>query len=151
MKRSKSRLTASLMLVLAGCMEASAPSTASEQGVDELTRQESVPVTVLNFVRAETDMTMDRYVKLGAFGRFLHIQRPTPLDAQDIIRMNRDTQYSFGVFDLTEPVTIIKPESGPRMMSLSTSSQDHSISQAIYEAGEFTFTQEDIEIGRAHV
>jgi hypothetical protein len=30
------------------------------------------------------------------------------------------------------------------MMSLSTSSQDHSISQAIYEAGDFIFTQESI-------
>jgi hypothetical protein len=103
-----------------------------------------VPVTVLNFVRAETDMTMDRYVKLGAFGKFLHFRQPTPLDKQGIIRMNRDTLYSFGVFDLTEPLTITKPDSGDRMMSLSTSSQDHSISQAIYEAGDFIFTQESI-------
>lgn len=143
-ERSKPRLAVSLMLGLVGCMAVSAPSTVSAQGVDEMTGQESVPVTVLNFVRAETDMTMDRYVKLGAFGRFLHIRQPTPLDAQDIIRMNRDTQYSFGVFDLTQPLTILKPESGLRMMSLSTASQDHSISQAIYDAGEFTITQEDI-------
>ena len=103
-----------------------------------------VPVTVLNFVRAETDMTMDRYVKLDAFGKFLHIRHPTPLDKQGIIRMNRDTLYSFGAFDLTEPVTITKPDPGNRFMTLNTSSQDHSISQAIYDAGDFTFTQEDI-------
>ena len=29
-------------------------------------------VTVDNFVRAETDMTLDRYVNQGAFGKFLH-------------------------------------------------------------------------------
>lgn len=103
-----------------------------------------MPVTVLNFVRAETDMTMDRYVKLGAFGKFLHIRQPTPLDKQGIIRMNRDTLYSFATFDLTEPVTITKPDPGKRFMTLNTSSQDHSISQAIYGAGDFTFTQEDI-------
>jgi hypothetical protein len=51
---------------------------------------------------------------------------------------------SFGVFDLTTPVTITKPDSGRRMMSLSTTSEDHSISNAIYKAGDFTFTQKGI-------
>ncbi len=105
---------------------------------------QAVPVTVLNFVRAETDMTMDRYVKMGAFGKFLHLRQPTPLDKQDIIRMNRETLYSLGTFDLTEPLTITKPDPGNRFMSLNTSNQDHSISQAIYGGGEVTFTQEDV-------
>jgi hypothetical protein len=105
---------------------------------------ETEKVTALNFVRAETDMTMDRYVKLGAFGKFLHFRQPTPLDKQGIIRMNRDTLYSFGVFDLTEPVTITKPDAGDRMMSLSSSSQDHSISQAIYHSGSYTFTKKSV-------
>ena len=41
-------------------------------------------VTVDNFVRAETDMTLSRYVKQGAFGKFLHIRQPTPIDKQDV-------------------------------------------------------------------
>ena len=48
-------------------------------------------VTVDNFVRAETDMTLKRYVAQGAFGKFVHIRQPTPIDRQDVIRMNRDT------------------------------------------------------------
>ena len=32
-------------------------------------------VTVDNFVRAETDMTLGRYVKQGAFGKFLHTSK----------------------------------------------------------------------------
>ena len=75
-------------------------------------------VTVDNFVRAETDMTLDRYVKQGAFGKFLHIRNPTPIDKQDVIRMNRDTLYSAGVFDLTEPVTI-KVDNGTEFTSRS--------------------------------
>ncbi|HSL39347.1 MAG TPA: DUF1254 domain-containing protein, partial [Desulforhopalus sp.] len=71
-------------------------------------------VTVDNFVRAETDMTLSRYVKQGAFGKFLHIRQPTPIDKQDVVRMNLDTLYSVGVFDLTTPVTILKPESEGR-------------------------------------
>ena len=31
-------------------------------------------VTVDNFVRAETDMTLDRYVNQGAFGKLLHLR-----------------------------------------------------------------------------
>ena len=75
-------------------------------------------VTVDNFVRAETDMTMQRYVDQGAFGKFLHLRTPTPIDKQNVIRMNRDTLYSFGVFDLTEPLTVVKPDSGGRFQSM---------------------------------
>lgn len=101
-------------------------------------------VTVDNFVRAETDMTFDRYVKQGALGKFLHLRQPTPIDKQDVIRMNRDTIYSIGIFDLTNPVTITKPDSGGRFASLMTVNQDHSIPAAIHESGEFTFTQEAV-------
>lgn len=101
-------------------------------------------VTVDNFVRAETDMTLGRYVKQGAFGKFLHIRNPTPIDKQDVIRMNRDTLYSAGIFDLTEPVTIVKPDSGGRFQSMMVISQDHSMLPIEHGAGEFTFTQDRI-------
>ena len=49
----------------------------------------SEKVTVDNFVRAETDMTMKRYEAAGGFGKMFHIRQPTPLDKQDVIRMNQ--------------------------------------------------------------
>jgi hypothetical protein len=101
-------------------------------------------VTVDNFVRAETDMTLGRYVKQGAFGKFLHIRNPTPIDKQDVIRMNRDTLYSVGVFDLTEPVTIIKPDSEGRFQSLMVINQDHSMLPVEHGSGEFIFTKDRI-------
>ena len=101
-------------------------------------------VTVDNFVRAETDVTLARYVKQGAFGKFLHIRNPTPIDKQDVIRMNRDTIYSAGVFDLTEPVTVVKPDSGGRYQSMQVINQDHSMLPVENGAGEFTFTKEKI-------
>ena len=55
-------------------------------------------VTVDNFVRAESDMTLARYVKQGALGKLLHLRQPAPIEKQDVIRMNRDTLYSIGVF-----------------------------------------------------
>lgn len=101
-------------------------------------------VTVDNFVRAETDATFSRYAKQGAFGRFLHIRQPTPIDKQDVVRMNRDTLYSAGVFDLTSPVTVIKPESGGRFQSMLVINQDHSMLPVEHGPGEFTYTREGI-------
>ena len=101
-------------------------------------------VTVDNFVRAETDMTFARYVKQGAFGKFLHIRQPTPIDKQDVIRMNRDTLYSAGVFDLTVPITISKPDSAGRFQSMMVINQDHSMLPVEHGAGEFTFTMEKV-------
>mgnify|MGYP002639273667 CR=1 FL=1 len=104
----------------------------------------SEKVTVDNFVRAETDMTLDRYVKQGALGKFLHIRKPTPIDKQDVIRMNRDTLYSIGVFDLAEPVMIVKPNAGGRFQSMLVINQDHSMLPAEHGSGEFTLTKDSV-------
>jgi hypothetical protein len=100
-------------------------------------------VTVDNFVRAETDMTLSRYVKQGAWGKFMHIRGPVPIDKQDVVRMNRDTIYSIGVFDLTEPVTISKPDSSGRFQSMMVINQDHSIFPVEHGFGEFTIKKEN--------
>lgn len=101
-------------------------------------------VTVDNFVRAETDEIMKAYVASDGFGQFSHVRLPTPLDEQNVIRMNLDTLYSFAVFDLTNPVTITKPDSDGRFMSMLVINQDHSMLPVIHEAGEFTYTQEQM-------
>lgn len=101
-------------------------------------------VTVFNFVRAETDMTLKRYVDQGAFGTFLHLRQLTPIDKQDVIRMNRDTLYSAGVLDLTNAVTIIKPTSEERFQSMQIINQDHSVVSVEHGSGEFTLTQKEV-------
>ena len=58
-------------------------------------------------------------VKGGGFGKLSHRRAPSSIDAQDVVRMNRDTLYSFGVFDLDAgPVTITLPDAGKRFMSM---------------------------------
>ena len=101
-------------------------------------------VTVDNFVRAETDTTLARYVKQGAFGKLLHVRNPTPIDKQDVVRMNLDTLYSMGVFDLTAPVTIIKPVSKARFQSMMVINQDHSMLPVEHGFGEFILTKEKV-------
>jgi len=106
--------------------------------------QAAETVTVDNFERAETHRTMRDYVNLGGFGKFHHIRQPVPIDAQAVVRMQVDTLYSFGVFDLTTPVTITLPDSGDRFMSALIINEDHSMIPVEYAPAEFTLTQEQI-------
>src|SRR5664279_453809 len=69
-------------------------------------------VTLDNFTRAETDHYMSTYVAKGCFGKLCNDREPTAVDKQAVVRMNRDTPYSAGVFDLSTPVTIVKPDTG---------------------------------------
>jgi hypothetical protein len=76
----------------------------------------TMPVSVDNFSRAETDVTMAAYAKEGALGKFLSARAPVSIDDQKVVRMNRDTLYSFGVFDLDAgPVTLTLPDTGKRL------------------------------------
>jgi len=58
--------------------------------------------------------------------------------------MNRDTLYSAGVFDLTESVTVTKPDTGDRYQLMTAINQDHYVSVASTASGEFTLTQDEI-------
>ena len=83
------------------------------------------PVNVLNFIRAESDMQFKAYAaKAGGVGKLLNMRDVYSVENQTTIRGNRDTLYSMGVYDLTEPVTIIKPDSPDRFQSLLVISQD---------------------------
>jgi len=85
------------------------------------------PVTVDNFVRAESDHMIRSNMKMMGvdFGKFTHLRKPTTPDNQPVIRMNQDTLYSGTVLDLSKPATITLPEVGGRYMSMHVVSQDH--------------------------
>lgn len=103
------------------------------------------PVNISNFVRAETDMYMTKAVKDDAFGKLRHRREPTPIDKQDVVRMNRDTLYSNGVFDLDAgPITVTLPDAGKRYMALQVISQDHYTTEVVYAPGTFTYTKEKV-------
>ena len=105
----------------------------------------AIPVNVKNFVRAETDMYFARSVTDGAFGKLRHRRTMTPIDHQDVVRMNRDTLYSSGVFDLDAgAVTVTLPEPGKRFMSLQVISQDHFAVEVVYPPGRFIYGREKV-------
>lgn len=101
-------------------------------------------VTAHNYVRAESDFQMRSYIeKLGCFGKFVHSRQPYDVHNQITVRGNRDTLYSFGVFDLASPLTVILPDPNGRYQSLMVVNQDHSIA-AVYSPAEVTLTEERV-------
>ncbi|CAN7674485.1 DUF1254 domain-containing protein [Mesorhizobium sp. LjRoot246] len=105
-----------------------------------------VPVTVNNFIRAESDLYLSVVaLKEGGFGKFEHHRDLSPVDAQTIIRQNRDTLYSAAVFDLDAgPVTITLPDAGKRFMSLQMINEDEYSPAAVYTPGKHTLTKQKI-------
>jgi hypothetical protein len=104
------------------------------------------PVTLDNFARAESDTYIADLVKeSGGLGKFVHHREPASVDNQTIIRLNRDTLYSFAVFDLDAgPVTITMPNAGKRFMSLQIINEDHYVPAVYYGAGSHTLTKAQV-------
>jgi hypothetical protein len=106
---------------------------------------EPIPVTIENFVRAETDLYFDKAVKQSGLGELRHRRVMAEIDKQDVVRMNRDTIYSSGVFDLAaSPLTVTLPDPGRRFMSMQVISQDHFTTEVAYAPGRFTYTPERV-------
>lgn len=102
-----------------------------------------VTVTEENFARAETDLYFSRIVAFVGVGKFLHVRQFPAIERQTVVRTNRDTFYSAGIFDLDAgPVTIYLPESGGRFQSLQFNTEDAYSPPAIYQPGKHTFTRE---------
>jgi len=104
-----------------------------------------MPVTVDNFVRAESDMYIASLAQQGGLGKLIHRREPASVDHQTVIRLNRDTLYSSGVFDLDAgPVTISMPDPGKRYMALQVITEDHYVPNVFYGAGTHVLTREGV-------
>jgi len=106
----------------------------------------TVPVTIDNFTRAETDRYLAANAKdIGRLGQFKHSREPVAIDKQTVIRMNRDTLYSFAVFDLAAgPVTISLPDTGKRYMSMMVVDQDHYLPVVAYGTKPVKLTEQSV-------
>jgi hypothetical protein len=94
-------------------------------------------VTPETYIRAETDRQFADIAKMaGGINRLHHFRSPTPLDKQNIVRMNRDTLYSMGVVDTSKGATIAVPEIPKgRYASVYLVDNDHYCPFVIYAAG----------------
>ena len=106
-----------------------------------------IPVTPDNFNRAESDMYFANSAKeAGGTGKLLHRREVVPVDKQPVVRANRDTLYSSGVFDLEAgPVTITLPDARKRFMSLQAFNEDHYVVGGVrYGAGKYRFDKGNV-------
>jgi hypothetical protein len=106
----------------------------------------AVPVTVDNFARAESDNYFGANAnEAGGLGKLSHRREPASIDRQTVIRLNRDTLYSFGVFDLAAgPVTITLPDAGKRFMSLMVIDEDHYVPFVAYDSKPHTLAEKNV-------
>lgn len=114
-------------------------------GISGARAQAPLPVTVDNFVRAESDHYMGGFAKDsgGLLGTFNHRRDVASVDQQTVIRLNRDTMYSSALFDLDAgPATITLPDAGSRFMSMQVISEDHYVPAVYYKPGAYTLTRE---------
>jgi hypothetical protein len=98
---------------------------------------DAIPVSVDTFVRAETDrMFADLAAVAGGVNRWSHGRAMADIERQTVVRLNRDTLYSFAVVDLAEGATIALPDAGERYVSVMVVNQDHFINAVLHDPGE---------------
>lgn len=120
---------------------------ATAHGVGPTAAPEAVPVTVDNFIRAESDVYFATPVKqAGGLAKFFHYREPMSIDNQTVVRANRDTLYSAAVVDLDAgPVTITLPDAGKRFRSMLVINEDHYIvGNVVYDAGRHTYDRQKV-------
>ena len=94
-------------------------------------------VNVDNFVAAETArMFSDIQRSAGGVNVLRHHREPASIDAQTVIRLNRDTLYSFAVVDVSEAATLTLPEAGDRYVSAMILDERHYVRAVLHDAGE---------------
>ncbi|UPZ17841.1 DUF1214 domain-containing protein [Flavobacterium humidisoli] len=107
-------------------------------------------VTIDNFVRAETDNYFKIKTNDGCFGKLCHNSGPADVNHQSIIRTNRDTRYSYGIFDLSSPLNITIPDTKGRFVSMMVINEDSYI-RVFYEPGNYTLTRENVGTRFIHI
>jgi hypothetical protein len=138
----------SVCMVAAAAAFALVPfATLAVEPVDRLSAHlqgATVPVDVNNYVVVETSGQFDRILKMtGGINRLMSFREPTPLDKQSVIRMNRDTLYSFAVVDISKGAKLTMPETDGRYNSAMIVNENEYINKVFYEAGTHELTRDE--------
>ncbi len=117
-----------------------------DEVVGNETAESPIKVNTDNFVRAETAAHIDRFVKMaGGVNKWKHFRLPTPLDKQNVIRMNRDTLYSAALVDISKGATLTLPNSGKRYMSMMVVNEDQYVNKVFHKGGTYKLTMKEFD------
>jgi hypothetical protein len=101
-------------------------------------------VNVDNFRAAETARIFDETIAMtGTVNQWFHFRGPTSVDAQYVIRMNRDTLYSANIVDISRGATVTLPDAGDRYMTLMVVNAEHYINGVFSEPGTYELSAEE--------
>lgn len=118
----------------------------SRRATDGLCKDRHVTIRVNadNFSRAETHrMFRDLQHSAGDVNEFLHNREPAAIDEQTVIRLNRDTLYSFGVVDLAAGATLTLPDPGERYLSAMVVNEDHFVKKIFHDQGVYELSADE--------
>lgn len=104
-----------------------------------------VKVNVDNFVVAENArMFRDLQAQSGGVNAFFHVREPSPIDNQLVVRLNRDTLYSFATVDLRGGLRLTLPDTGDRYLSAMVVDEGHHVPLVLHDAGVHELTEEKV-------
>ena len=140
------------MLAMSGCQGSKETNTAaSDVKKTEKSTQKTTKVTDENYALAETQVIFTDYVNkiakltgTNGTGVFLHNPKGANPKDKTVMRINFDTIYSFVVLDLTEPATLVMPETNGRYQSAWFITEEHFNPMALSKPGTYTVTQKEM-------
>ena len=126
-------------LAIALSLGASAPTLADPvTSVDDFFQPDGMTATAENYPTLETSRQLLIAQGRAAVNEFAHNRKLTPTDDQIVVRMNRDSYYSFAVVDVSAGASItIPPLPEGKYVSVQPVTMDHRIQPMSYGSGTF--------------
>ena len=108
---------------------------------EQTEKSSPIVVTEENFPQAYTNMRFDAIIKqAGGINKFKEMGKaPSDPSKQFVVRMNRDTHYSTGVFDMEGDVYLTIPETD-KYISIQIVDENHETQPMIYGPGKHKLT-----------
>lgn len=133
-----------IIMTTLGCQSNKKEQVSSTEMIEQVTsdkdffNEKGRIVTPQSYPTDETSRQILKSQSLVGVNNILHNRKLTPTDNQPVVRMNRDTYYSFGVVDVSKGAKITMPNIPEgKYMSVQGVTEDHRIQAMKYGPGIF--------------
>ncbi len=139
---SRERLNLSFSVVAtAALLVAGVAYAAPVETIDKFFSPQGKKVTEATYPSAESSRQFLEKQSAVGVNNLLHMRELTPTDKQTVVRMNRDTYYSFAIVNVSKGATLTLPEVPEgKYMSGMIVTEDHRIYPMFYGAGDHDLT-----------
>ena len=128
-------------VAIAALLGVGAVHAAPVENIDKFFSPQGKKVTMATYPTAESSRQFLEKQSAVGVNNFLHMRELTPTDKQTVVRMNRDTYYSFVIVDVSEGATLTLPEVPEgKYISGQIVTEDHRPYPMFYGAGDYELT-----------